>query len=191
MWAKWITHKHTVEETTHLMRLSGLYLWFSTSDFWKFRCVARWFWLIIRGELLRNPFWFSAVRTKAIDYGENKDHLAVLEFNSLGALSRGNSWVYCLTEKRKKENVILSRKASIHTSHWGDELSLLFCTAWHFCLNSYHVNGNHCFNVNIPTMGIKACLVAYISTISKPKLVFWRKNVQKGTTYNRLFKRIL
>lgn len=62
--------------------------------------------------------------------------------------------------------MILSRKNSIHASHWGDELSLLFCTAWHFCLNSNHlnVNGNY-----------KACLVVYISTVSKPKLVFWWK----------------
>lgn len=62
--------------------------------------------------------------------------------------------------------MILSGKNSIHASHWGDELSLfvgvltlipcnspfvwffLHYAAWHFCLNSYHLNVNYCFNVN-------------------------------------------
>lgn len=162
--AQWITHKHTIKDTKHLMRLSGLYLWFSTSDFWKFRCVARWFWFILRGELLRNPIWFSAVRTKAIDYGENKDRLAVREFNSFGGAEHRRLLGLLLKTEKRKTWYFLGR--TLHASHWGDELSLLFCTAWHFCLNSNHlnVNGNY-----------KACLVVYISTVSKPKLVFWWK----------------
>lgn len=112
--AQWITHKHTIKDTKHLMRLSGLYLWFSTSDFWKFRCVARWFWFILRGELLRNPIWFSAVRTKAIDYGENKDRLAVREFNSFGGAEHRRLLGLLLKTEKRKTWYFLGRTLYMH-----------------------------------------------------------------------------
>lgn len=55
-----------------------------------------------QGRTGEKPHLVQCCETKAIDYGENKDHLAVPEFNSSGGLNTGDSCIYGLKLKKGK-----------------------------------------------------------------------------------------